>query len=60
MSDFRPEEASAAGGLEMPKRVRAALYLLIGLLGAGGLYLVAVRGDVLLADLSALAALICG
>jgi len=46
--------------VRMPARVRWAIYVVLGLAFAGGLYLIAVRGDVLLADLSALAAMICG
>jgi hypothetical protein len=38
----------------MPTGVRRALYILVGVLLAGALYLIAVRGEALLADLSAL------
>jgi hypothetical protein len=38
----------------MPRGVRRALYTFVGLLLAGALYLIAVRGEALLADLSAL------
>ncbi len=43
-----------------PAAVRYAVITVIGLVVAGALYLLAVRGDALLADLSAIAALICG
>lgn len=44
----------------MPRPVRIAVYGLVGGVVAGALYLFAVRGDALLADLAAIAALICG
>ncbi len=45
---------------EMPRSVKLGLYVLLGLLVSGSLYLLAVRGDALLGDLAAIAALICG
>jgi len=38
----------------MPASVRRALFVAVGVLLAGALYLIAVRGEALLADLSAL------
>jgi hypothetical protein len=38
----------------MPAAVRRALLAVVGILLAGALYLIAVRGEALLADLSAL------
>lgn len=43
-----------------PRGVVWAIRVFAGSLIAGGLYLFAVRGDVLLQDLSRIAALICG
>lgn len=60
MSNRAPERETGSAGLRMPARVRGIVFLLAGLAFAGGLYLIAVRGDVLLADLSALVTLICG
>jgi hypothetical protein len=37
----------------MPPTVRRALYAVLGIVLAGALYLIAVRGEALLADLSA-------
>lgn len=50
------------GGVDQnwPVGVVWALRVFVGGLIAGGLYLMAVRGDVLLQDLSRIAALICG
>ncbi|MEQ8825323.1 MAG: hypothetical protein RIC14_13215 [Filomicrobium sp.] len=45
---------------QMPPVVRNMMLAILTLLLAGGLYLYAVRGDALMADLSAIAALICG
>lgn len=59
MSNSIPEPKADAG-LRMPGWVRGAVFLVAGSILAGGLYLIAVRGDVLLADLSALVTLICG
>lgn len=62
--EHRGATLSAAAGsqddLRAPPAVRYAVIALIGLLIVGALYLGAVRGDALLADLSAIAALICG
>lgn len=44
----------------MPRSVRLAVVVLLAMIMAGALYLLAVRGDALLADLAAVAALICG
>ena len=44
----------------MPRSVKIGLYFVLGLIVAGALYLMAVRGDALLGDLAAIAALICG
>ncbi|MBU2581737.1 MAG: hypothetical protein KJ622_08465 [Alphaproteobacteria bacterium] len=44
----------------MPGSVRLAVGVLLAVIVAGALYLLAVRGDALLADLAAIAALICG
>lgn len=60
MSNRTSEPGSAASALRMPAKVRGAVFFLMGAALAGGLYLIAVRGDVLLSDLSALATLICG
>ncbi|MCH9806357.1 MAG: hypothetical protein K0U74_01370 [Alphaproteobacteria bacterium] len=49
-----------ANSARAPAAVRYALFSVLGAVIAGALYLVAVRGDALLADLSAIAALICG
>jgi hypothetical protein len=38
----------------MPARARRALFAALGILLAGALYLIAVRGEALLADLSAI------
>ena len=46
--------------VQMPPAVRNILLAVLALLVAGSFYLLAVRGDALLADLSAIAALICG
>lgn len=62
-SDSRHAASAAdrtASGIQMPATVRRALFIVLSLVIAGGLYLLAVRGDALLADLSAIAALICG
>ena len=45
---------------EMPRSVKIGLYFVLGLIVTGALYLMAVRGDALLGDLAAIAALICG
>lgn len=45
---------------QMPPIVRNTMLAILTLLLAGGLYLYAVRGDALMADLSTIAALICG
>ncbi|MDX2258743.1 MAG: hypothetical protein NW205_07455 [Hyphomicrobiaceae bacterium] len=44
----------------MPAGVGYVVNGVLGLLIAGGLYLIAVRGEALVADLGALVALICG
>ena len=51
---------SGESQIRMPAAVRRILFVVVTLLVAGGFYLLAVRGDALLADLSAIAALICG
>jgi hypothetical protein len=53
-------EAESADRDRMPRSVQIGLFVLLGLIISGSLYLVAVRGDALLADLAAVAALICG
>lgn len=52
--------SASVSTLQMPGWVRGTVFTVIGLAVAGGLYLLAVRGDVLLADLSSIAMLICG
>ena len=52
--------SASVSSLQMPRWVRGAMFTVIGLAVAGGLYLLAVRGDALLADLSSIAMLICG
>lgn len=50
-----PSNITAGGGLERaPKGVGTLLVLVVGLILVGGLYLVAVRGEVLFLDLAAL------
>jgi hypothetical protein len=44
----------------MPRSIKIGLFTLLGAIIAGSLYLLAVRGDALLGDLAAVAALICG
>ncbi len=44
----------------MPRSIKIGLYVLLAAIIAGSLYLLAVRGDALLGDLAAVAALICG
>lgn len=53
-------EAERADAHRMPRSVQIGLFVLLGLIISGSLYLLAVRGDALLADLAAVAALICG
>ncbi len=53
-------EAERADPQRMPRSVQVGLFVLLGLIISGSLYLIAVRGDALLADLAAVAALICG
>ena len=53
-------EAESADRHRMPRSVQIGLFVLLGLIISGSLYLVAVRGDALLADLAAVAVLICG
>lgn len=60
MRNRMSEPTSASAGLQMPGWIRGAVFSLIGVATAGGLYLLAVRGDALMADLSSLAMLICG
>lgn len=60
MSDRASGQNPAASGSRMPANVRGAVFFLVAAAFAGGLYLIAVRGDVLLSDLSAAIALICG
>ncbi len=55
-----PGIENADSQIRMPATVRRILFVVLTLLVAGGFYLSAVRGDALLADLSAIAALICG
>ena len=55
-----PGMDSANSQIRMPATVRRILFAIVTLLVAGGFYLLAVRGDALLADLAAIAALICG
>jgi hypothetical protein len=50
--DMQPSDAT--GRQAMPAGVRRALVAAVALLLAGALYLIAVRGEALLADLSAL------
>lgn len=52
--------ADADDSRRMPVPVRLGLLAVVAGLVVGALYLLAVRGDALLADLSAIAALICG
>jgi hypothetical protein len=51
---------NAAGSDRAPRTLRLVIAVLAAALVAGALYLLAVRGDALLADLTAIAALICG
>lgn len=51
----RPVETNGA----MPRNVRLALFGVVGALVLGALYLAAVRGDALLADLSAIGMVLC-
>lgn len=60
MSNRVEDRIATSNGLAMPTWVRRVVFAVVGLVFAGGLYLIAVRGDVLLADLSALVTLICG
>ena len=53
-------EAESADPHRMPRSVQIGLFVLLGLIISGSLYLLAVRGDALLADLAAVAAFICG
>jgi hypothetical protein len=53
MAGIGTEETNSARQA-MPARVRRALFAVLGVLLAGALYLIAVRGEALLADLSAL------
>lgn len=54
----RPERETGdddgAGLIRAPRGVGRALAVMIGLLVAGGIYLVAVRGDAILIDLAAI------
>lgn len=52
MASIETNETSSARHA-MPAGVRRALFALVGLVLAGALYLIAVRGEALLADLSA-------
>jgi len=52
MASIRTGESSSARH-EMPAGVRRALFAALGIVLAGALYLIAVRGEALLADLSA-------
>lgn len=45
---------------QMPSSIKIGLYVLLGVIISGSLYLLAVRGDALLSDLAAIAALVCG
>ena len=47
-------QEAGAGREKMPVAVRAALFVALGATLAGALYLIAVRGEALLVDLSAL------
>lgn len=49
-----PTGGTDLGRHAMPAGVRRALFAAVGLLLAGALYLIAVRGEALIADLSAL------
>lgn len=60
MSNHADDRIVTSGDLAMPTWVRRVVFAIVGLVIAGGLYLITVRGDVLLADLSALVTLICG
>lgn len=52
------ERPIETGGI-MPPKIRLALFAVVGTLVLGALYLAAVRGDALLADLSAIGMLLC-
>lgn len=54
------EKEGSRPSASMPRSVRLAVVVLLAAIVAGALYLLAVRGDALLADLAAVAALICG
>ncbi len=51
--------ASGDGGERMPPAVRRTLLAGLGVLAAGALYLIAVRGPALLLDLAGMSALFC-
>jgi hypothetical protein len=53
MASVRAREADRAGQA-MPRGVRNTLFAVVGVVLAGALYLIAVRGEALLADLSGL------
>ena len=53
-------DAGSMQSASMPRPVRLAIVVLLAAIVAGALYLLAVRGDALLADMAAIAALICG
>lgn len=56
----KADRTAGVGSPAMPQPVRLAVVVLLATVVAGALYLLAVRGDALLADLAAIAALICG
>lgn len=54
------KERRAGADGAMPRPIRYAVTALLAAIVVGALYLLAVRGDALLSDLAAIAALICG
>ena len=59
-ADAPPRSGLASGGevIHAPAGVGTALMLIVGAIVAGGLYLVAVRGDALFVDLAALSGML--
>jgi hypothetical protein len=53
-AELRTGDDDARGRQAMPPRIRLALVAAVAILLGGALYLIAVRGEALLADLSAL------
>lgn len=49
---FPTPDARAHSGSAIPGSVRRAIFLAIGLLSVGAAYLIAVRGDAILADIA--------